>query len=135
MSVYQTPEGDIKIPSYITWCLAKGKSLNIELRKCDLYRGLVAQRLEAPSMSLWRSLVQFPVKPSIFRFSSLFNSCSDLFQYNQLISLLARDRPCMCEIPLYNRCYGGRVSVYQTPEGDIKIPSYITYGVYVRARA
>eukprot|EP00116_Pleurobrachia_bachei_P014859 sb/3475121/ len=29
-------------------------------------------------MSLWRSLVQFPVKPSIFRFSSLFNSCSEL---------------------------------------------------------
>eukprot|EP00116_Pleurobrachia_bachei_P015572 sb/3475834/ len=25
-----------------------------------------------------RSLVQFPVKPSIFRFSSLFNSCSEL---------------------------------------------------------
>eukprot|EP00116_Pleurobrachia_bachei_P015029 sb/3475291/ len=32
----------------------------------------------APSMSLLRSLVQFPVKPSIFRFSSLFNSCSEL---------------------------------------------------------
>eukprot|EP00116_Pleurobrachia_bachei_P003063 sb/3463325/ len=29
-------------------------------------------------MSLWTSLVQFPVIPSIFRISSLFNSCSEL---------------------------------------------------------
>eukprot|EP00116_Pleurobrachia_bachei_P002353 sb/3462615/ len=64
-------QGDIKITSCITWCLVKGMSLNIE------------------------SLVQFPVEPSIFRFSSLFNSCSELIIQNTNHSLLNR-RACVC---------------------------------------
>eukprot|EP00116_Pleurobrachia_bachei_P013603 sb/3473865/ len=50
----------------------------------------------ALSMSLWRSLVQFPVKPSIFRYPFLFNSCSELIIQNLSLTEFC---PCMCEIP------------------------------------
>eukprot|EP00116_Pleurobrachia_bachei_P009686 sb/3469948/ len=66
-----------KLPSWYSKTAAL-KGLKAIKKSAAKLQARYTTKLPNP-MSLWRSLVQFPVKPSIFfQFSSLFNSCSEL---------------------------------------------------------